>query len=279
MMSGWGLDLEIRPEDFDKFCRFIHGRCGINLHEGKRDLVRSRLAKRLRALQMSSYKQYFDYIFSDRDDQEIVFLLDAISTNVTYFFREEKHFSFLRERVLPEIGAQIKAGSRTRIRFWSAGCSSGEEPYSLAIILRESLPPKPCDIKILATDLSTKALQQARNGIYSRDKLKNVPPEMLKRYFQSHPDGSCQVAPAVREMITFARLNLMYSFPFHGLFEVIFCRNVMIYFDKSTQETLVQKFSRFLQPGGYLMIGHSESLTSIDHDLLYVQPAVYQKRR
>ncbi|MBN2331535.1 MAG: protein-glutamate O-methyltransferase [Deltaproteobacteria bacterium] len=270
----------ISTKDFRRFCQFIYGRCGINLHEGKRDLVRSRLARRLRALGLSSYKDYFDRVFEDDNDQEIVYLLDAISTNVTYFFREEKHFDFLTQEVLPALVGKPRTGANDCIKAWSAGCSSGEEPYSLAITLSEFLEPHSQGCKLLGTDLSTSVLQKAKQGVYEAGKLENIPRPLLRKYFNPHGDGVFyQVAPRVKSLLRFARLNLMHTFPFKGRFDIIFCRNVMIYFDKPTQETLVNKFSHVLNPGGYLMIGHSESLTSIKHDLQYIQPAIYRKKR
>lgn len=269
----------INDKDFARFCGFVYERCGITLNDNKRDLVHSRLAKRLRALSLSSYDEYFDLLYKERDNQgEIVNLLDAISTNVTYFFREDKHFTFLVNKVIPELGGG-SLGSGKRIRLWSAGCSTGEEPYSLAITFSENLHLPEWDFRILATDLSTNVLRHARQGIYEADRLRNVSDSLRRKYFTAGRDGSrFRVSEQLATFIKFARLNLMHEFPFKGRFDCIFCRNVMIYFDRPTQEKLVQKFSRFLNPGGYLMIGHSESLTNVEHDLVYIQPSLYRKK-
>ena len=273
-------DNRISDKDFKRFCAFVYERCGITLNDNKRDLVHSRLAKRLRSLQLSTYEAYFELLYNEAGSQgEIVNLLDAISTNVTYFFREDKHFSFLAEKVIPEIDKLAGKGRGKRIRLWSAGCSTGEEPYSLAITFAEHLNLKEWDFRILATDLSTNVLRHARQGSYDAERLRNVSEALRRKYFTSAGGGDqyC-VNQQLTEYIKFARLNLMHDFPFKGQFDCIFCRNVMIYFDRPTQEKLVQKFSRFLRPGGYLMIGHSESLTSVKHDLDYVQPSLYTKR-
>ena len=274
-----GLD-EIGDQDFVRFCDFVYQRCGITLNENKRDLVHSRLAKRLRSLGLDNYKEYFDLLYNGRDNEsEIVNLLDAISTNVTYFFREDKHFNFLADTVIPELKSTKKRESERKIRLWSAGCSTGEEPYSLAITFAENMTLENWDFRILATDISTNVLSHARKGAYDRERLRNVSGVLLKKYFTGSRDGRCfRVREKLISDIKFARLNLMHDFPFKGRFDSIFCRNVMIYFDRPTQEQLVNKFSSFLNPGGYLMIGHSESLTNVSHDLIYVQPSLYRKK-
>ena len=274
-----GLD-KINDKDFVRFCDFVYQRCGITLNENKRDLVHSRLAKRLRFLGRDSYEDYFELLYNSRDnEQEIVNLLDAISTNVTYFFREDKHFDFLISTVIPEIEATKKRGSERKIRVWSAGCSTGEEPYSLAITFAENMTLENRDFRILATDISTNVLSHARKGVYDSERLRNVSGVLLKKYFIGSRDGSrFRVHEKLASYIKFARLNLMHTFPFKGSFDCIFCRNVMIYFDRQTQGQLVNKFSSFLNPGGYLMIGHSESLTNVSHDLVYVQPSLYRKK-
>ncbi|MCK5679678.1 protein-glutamate O-methyltransferase [bacterium] len=271
---------KITDKEFTRFCDFVYKRCGITLNDNKRDLVHSRLAKRLRSIGMDSYGEYFELLYNGQDnEQEIVNLLDAISTNVTYFFREDKHFDFLVNRAIPEIVAHKKGGSEKKIRIWSAGCSTGEEPYSLAITFAENIALNEYDFKILATDLSTNVLSHARKGIYDQERLRNVSPAMLKKYFTVSRDGSrFRVHEKLVADIKYARLNLMHDFPFKGSFDTIFCRNVMIYFDRQTQGILVNKFSNFLNPGGYLMIGHSESLTNVKHDLEYVQPSLYRKK-
>ena len=274
-----GLD-KIGDKDFVRFCDFVYQRCGITLSDNKRDLVHSRLAKRLRSLGLDSYEEYFDLLYNGRDnEQEIVNLLDAISTNVTFFFREDKHFDFLVDTVIPVLESSKKRGSERKIRIWSAGCSTGEEPYSLVITFAENMTLENWDFRILATDISTNVLSHARKGVYEQERLRNVSGTLMKKYFTGSRDGSrFQVNQKLASSIKFARLNLMHDFPFRGRFDCIFCRNVMIYFDRPTQEQLVNKFSSFLNPGGYLMIGHSESLTNVKHDLTYVQPSLYRKK-
>ena len=274
-----GLD-KISDKDFVRFCDFIYQRCGITLNENKRDLVHSRLAKRLRSLGLENYGEYFELLYNGRDNEpEIVNLLDAISTNVTYFFREDKHFDFLTSTVIPELESTKKRGLEREIRIWSAGCSTGEEPYSLAITFAENIALENRDFRILATDLSTNVLSHARKGVYDKERLRNVSGALLKKYFSGNRDGSrFRVHEKLASYIKFARLNLMHDFPFKNRFDCIFCRNVMIYFDRQTQGQLVNKFSSFLNPGGYLMIGHSESLTNVKHDLVYVQPSLYRKK-
>jgi chemotaxis protein methyltransferase CheR len=203
-------------------------------------------------------------------------MVDALTTNKTNFFREAQHFDYLRQRLIP----QVRAVPRP-LRFWSAGCSSGEEPYTLAIVLREELPDVDHrDIRILATDISTRILAVARQAVYEQETLRDLPNTVLQRYFtlvRQEPAPAYQVKESVRSMVRLARLNLMEQWPMTGPFEVIFCRNVMIYFDKKTQERLVQRFWDLLAPGGHLFIGHSEGLTAGRHAFRYVQPAVYIK--
>ncbi|MBN2808704.1 MAG: protein-glutamate O-methyltransferase [Deltaproteobacteria bacterium] len=274
-----GLD-KISDKEFVRFCEFVYKRCGISLSENKRDLVHSRLAKRLRSLGLDNYDDYFKLLYEGPDNEvEIVNLLDAISTNVTYFFREDKHFDFLVSTFIPELEAAKKREHGKKIRIWSAGCSTGEEPYSLAITFAENIALADHDFRILATDLSTNVLAHARKGVYDKERLRNVSGNMLRKYFTGSRDGSrFKVDDKLAAYIKFARLNLMHAFPFKGHFDCIFCRNVMIYFDRPTQAELVNKFSAFLNPGGYLMIGHSESLTNVEHNLIYVQPSLYRKK-
>ncbi|MEA3348949.1 MAG: CheR family methyltransferase, partial [Pseudomonadota bacterium] len=185
-----GLD-KIGDQDFVRFCDFVYQRCGITLNENKRDLVHSRLAKRLRFLGLDNYEEYFDLLYNGRDnEQEIVNLLDAISTNVTYFFREDKHFDFLVNTVIPELESTKKGGAKRKIRIWSAGCSTGEEPYTLAITFAENMALEKQDFRILATDISTNVLSHARKGIYDQDRLRNVSGALMKKYFTGSRDGS-----------------------------------------------------------------------------------------
>ncbi len=258
----------------------MYEKAGINLHEGKKELVRSRLSRRLRAKKMSRYKEYYKYLMADESGEELIHMLDAISTNLTSFFREPKHFAFLEQTALPAVLSGIK--SRTKLlNIWSAGCSSGEEPYTLSICLHEFQETEPrIDFRILATDISTRMLSTAQNGVYHSSQVQSIEPNVLRKYFQRGQGtwaGHFRLKPFIRKTIDFDRLNLMEPFPFSKKFHIIFCRNVMIYFDKETQGRLVNKYYDCLEPGGFLFIGHSESLTGTEHHFKYVQPTIYQK--
>jgi chemotaxis protein methyltransferase CheR len=275
------MDHEMPDHLFQQFSRLVYELCGINLHGGKKALLQARLNKRLRLTGIDSYGEYFKIITSGTNPGEFVNFLDSISTNLTYFFRESQHFDFLDKFALPELIEKKRKDGVSRIRIWSAGCSTGEEPYSLAMSVLAHLPDiARWDLRILATDISTRVLETASRGIYSEEKVQKVPPALRQAYFQKignangRPDF--QIAPHVKRIITFYRLNLKDHYPFKGLFDFIFCRNVMIYFDKKTQEELVNKMAGFLNQGGYFCVGHSESLTGLTHKLSYVRPAIYR---
>ncbi|MFP4141638.1 MAG: CheR family methyltransferase [Planctomycetota bacterium] len=264
--------------EFNEISEFVKRNCGINLHDGKKELVKARLGKRIRQLGMGSFRQYMDSVRNDSSGAELTTMLDQISTNLTFFFREHKHFEHLRETVIPA----IRAKGKRRIRIWSAGCSSGEEPYSIAMLLNEAINDLVgWDTAVLATDLSTKVLGMAQRGVYRQERFRETPKHLVSKYFsvvEKRPDGNVyQAKSSIRKLIHFARLNLMENWPMKGPFDVIFCRNVMIYFDKTTQGRLVNRYFDILAPGGVLFIGHSESLTGTQHRYKYVQPAIYQK--
>jgi chemotaxis protein methyltransferase CheR len=264
---------------FEQFSDLVYRECGINLHSGKKSLLQARLNKRLRATGIKNYDTYYDFLISKEDPREIVSFLDCISTNLTYFFREQQHFDFFN-KILSDL---IPAGSRhqdKRIRIWSAGCSTGEEPYSIAMCIASHISDvNSCDLKILATDISTRVLAVAKQGIYGDDKLKSLNSHLINKYFKkvNGTSGKYEVNPLLKKIITFSRLNLKEQYPFKGPFDIVFCRNVMIYFDKQTQEHLVNRIASYLAPGGYLFVGHSESLMGLNHELSYVKPAVYRK--
>ncbi len=273
---------DLTDADFEKFRRIIYDTAGITLNEGKKELLRARLGKILRKRGLTSFTDYLAEIESDKSGEEIIVLLDAVSTNVTSFFREPDHFHFLESTVLPALAAVRNQSGTRKVRIWCAGCSTGEEPYSLAVTLRETLPGiEGWDVKILATDISTRVLQIARNGLYPGDKFKTMPSPVVNRWFVPAEvrgeGGYYRVQHAIRKMVTFAHLNLHADYPFKGPFDAIFCRNVMIFFDRPTQETLVNRYHNYLSDDGYLFIGHSESLNSISHPFKYVRPAVYRK--
>ncbi len=264
--------LELDQSQFDTIRRMVYQLCGINLTDGKNGLVRARLLKRLRALNLPDFDAYLQRIRDDRSGGEIVAMIDVLTTNKTSFFREAQHFDYLQEEVFPAF-----AGNRRPLRIWCAGCSTGEEPYTLAIVLREAFRDTKMDVKILATDISTRVLEHARAGVYEADKLSEAPPTLVSRYFTEEPGAPrrYRVRPETQKLIQFARLNLMEEWPMRGPFDVIFCRNVMIYFDKETQERLIRRFAALLGPGAPLLVGHSESLTAWSSIVRYVRPAVY----
>jgi len=270
--------LELSDSDFENFRKLVCDKCGISLHEGKKELVRARIGKRLRETRFKSFRAYYRYLMDKDTGKELAEMLNAISTNLTSFFREQNHFAFLEKEVLP---CWLRPGPPRPLHIWSAGCSSGEEAYSLAICFQEFMPADAAgDLKILATDISTKVIGLAESGIYHRSRIQNIPEHLLRKYFQKghgHREGYFRVKPGVKRCVDFRRFNLMAPFAFENRFDVIFCRNVMIYFDKSAQEALVNKFYDCLTPGGYLFIGHSESLLSIRHPFKYIQPTIYRK--
>ncbi|MCP4578345.1 MAG: protein-glutamate O-methyltransferase CheR [Deltaproteobacteria bacterium] len=266
--------MELTDAQFNKVKDLIYRECGIFLKSGKEALVRARLTKRLRALRMGSFGEYIDYLENEGGKMELSSMIDVMTTNKTSFFREIDHFHFLRDSVLPKLRSR-------KIRLWSAGCSSGEEPFTLGMVLSESLTDLELrDVLILATDLSTDMVKKTKSAVYSEEKLTTLPKSLINRYFVkigSNGAKSYQLSPTIRKIVRPAKLNLMDPWPMKGPFDVIFCRNVMIYFDAQTQAKLVNRFWDLLGPGGYLFVGHSEGLSSIQHKFQYQQPAVYKK--
>lgn len=263
---------------FAKFREIVYEKSGIFLRDGKESLVAARVGKRMRALNIGDHKTYIHRIVNDDTGEEIVHLLDAISTNVTSFFREANHFDFLGQTI-----ANWLEQGQTRFRFWSAACSTGEEPYSMAMTVLEAarLANVRADLKLLATDLSTRVLQQCRTGIYEAEKVKDVPPPLRPRYLQKlRENGTVEYAAKdeLKRLVVFKRLNLSKTpFPMSGPFDAIFCRNVMIYFDNTVRRNLLKDMYRLLRPGGYLMVGHAESLTGMVSDFKVVKPSIYIK--
>ncbi len=264
----------LSSRDFERFSALAKQKFGLDLRKGKEELVSARLRKKLRELSMVSFSDYFKLVEADRSGETLIGLIDALATNHTSFFREPAHFDFLRRRALPELQA------RDRFNVWSAACSSGEEPYSIALALLEALGAQAGrQVRILATDISTKVLKLASAGVYAAERITALDPKLQRSYFlrgERQSEGLFKLRPEVREMVEFRRLNLVEPLPALGPFSLIFCRNVMIYFDVATQETLVNRLAACLEPGGYLFVGHAESLTGIRHPLDYVQPAVYR---
>ncbi len=261
---------------FKEFTKIIYDTSGIALSDNKEALVNARVAKRMRALGYSDHELYLKYVLSNSNDEEIVHLLDAISTNVTNFYREPHHFELLTTAMQRWI-----ANGNRRFRFWSAGCSSGEEPYTMAMTLQEVCNGNSVDVKILATDISTQILQKSIHGVYDSKKIGDVAPLLRERYFDKKGRGELalySVKAALKRIIVFKRLNLsVVPFPMSGPMDAIFCRNVMIYFDNDIRRRLLDEFYRLLKPGGYLMVGHAESLTGMLSGFKTVKPSVYIK--
>jgi chemotaxis protein methyltransferase CheR len=273
--DGTGVPV-LTSRELQAIVRLVYEKSGIALSDAKHGLVSARLQKRLRHGGFSSYASYLAHVERDTSGQELTELLDAIATNHTSFFREPQHFEFLRTHVFPAAAVQRRAPA-----IWSAACSRGDEPYTIAMTLRDHLPePLLGDARVLASDLSTKALRVASAGVYPLDHVADLPPETLRRHFErglGAQDGLARVATAVRAHVQFRRLNLLDITSLGQRFDVIFCRNVMIYFDQPTQQRVVSMLERHLAPSGYLFISHSESLNGIDHRLRWVAPAIYQQ--
>ncbi len=271
---------ELNDKDFEKFSKLVYELCGINLHEGKKELVKARLGKRLREGNYKTFKEYYHYVTTSEGGDELIAMIDSISTNLTSFYREASHFTRLRSIVSSVLEKAGSSGAAPRFNVWSAGCSTGEEPYTIAITIKEAAKMRQLDARIFATDISTRVLQIAEKGIYQEERIKKIDASILGKYFQmgtGRSTGYFRVKKDVKDMITFDRFNLMNQFPADYNFDVIFCRNVMIYFDKNTQTQLVNKYFGSLKKDGYFFVGHSESLNGLTHSFKYIEPSVYQK--
>ncbi|MCM0081353.1 protein-glutamate O-methyltransferase [Geomonas sp. Red32] len=272
----------LSTKDFNRLSRFIYDTCGIKMPEVKRTMLEARLQKRLRALGMHHFGDYCEYLFDPRGmEQELVHMLDMVTTNKTDFFREPDHFDYLTQTVLPDWCHRHPTGT---LSIWSAGCSSGEEPYTLSMVLTEFAERNPgFDFKILATDISTRVLDKAKAAIYQESQAEPIPMFLKKKYLlrsKDHSSGLVRIVPELREKVRFQRLNFMDDdFGLREQMDIIFCRNVIIYFDRPTQERLLQRFHRQMKPGGFIFMGHSETLSGLDVALASVFPTVYRKMR
>ena len=266
---------------FQKFSDLVYEKTGIFLKPEKKELLNARLGKRLRATGITSFKQYYEYVINDRSGDELVHLIDSVSTNFTSFFRENSHFEILSSTVLPAFVKEGRGKSK-EILLWSSASSSGEEPYTMAMVVEDFVSRHPgMRYRIMATDISTRVLAQAKRGVYADERVTKVPTPFLKKYFQKgvgNSDGYVKVKDELRRMVHFDRFNLMGDFPWRAAIDVIFCRNVMIYFNRETQQELVSKFHEALTPGGYLFIGHSESISGLKHNFTQVDATAYMKR-
>jgi chemotaxis protein methyltransferase CheR len=273
-------DLELSDRELQTITRLVYEKCGITLGDAKRPLVVARLQKRLRAGRFASFAAYLQHVDADASGDELTALLDAIATNHTSFFRESQHFDFLADRVVPEWLARRDGGPLTG---WSAPCSTGEEPYSIVMTLLDCVPAADHDrVRIEACDLSTKAVRAARSGVYPLARVAELPPSILKKYFErglGEQNGLARVRRAVRSRVQIRVRNLLEIERAEHTFDFVFCRNVMIYFDRPVQQRVVAMLERHLAPGGYLFIAHSESLNGVQHHLEWVAPAIYRKRR
>jgi len=255
----------------------VYARTGIALSDAKRELVYGRLARRIRELRLGSFTQYCELVEAG-DPHETQELTNAITTNLTSFFRENYHFEQLAAEVLPEL--EIRRAASRRMRLWSAGCSTGQEPYSMAIVLREAMARlQNWDVRVLATDIDSKVLGAAAEGIYAQDRLNGISPERVRNGFSpvAERPGFCEARPELKSLITFRQLNLLEDWPMRGPFDAIFCRNVVIYFDKDTQRNLFERMADLQEPGGWLFIGHSENLVNLTRRYELVGRTVYRR--
>jgi len=269
-------EFDFTARDYRELCDLVSVHTGIALSDQKQDLVYSRLSKRLRALGLTRFSDYCEVLRTSSDD-ELEHFVNAITTNLTNFFREEHHFDHLKTDVLPALLESYR--DTRRIRIWSAGCSTGEEPYSIAIALREAIPNiERFDIRILATDLDSDVLRTGLNGVYPQSRIEGVGTGRQERWFEKGKGtntGKVRVAREIREMISFRKLNLLQSWPMSGMFDVIFCRNVLIYFDKDNQSELFDRFANILQPNGTFFIGHSETTHGLSKRFRLVGKTTY----
>jgi len=273
--------IDISDNEFKQISELVYEKFGIHLTEKKRVLVRGRLNKLLRQMGYNNFESYYRSILEDPSGGGLLELVDRISTNHTYFFREKDHFDFLEKRVLPSIAQQLEAEGNKDLRVWCAGCATGEEAYTLAIVLMEFFGPRffSDGPPILATDISRTALEKAMLGAYGKERVDQMPRGLLHKYFTPNEAGGYSVKESLKDLILFKRLNFKRdSFPFKKKFHTIFCRNVMIYFDQPTKESLVKKFGDVLNDKGYLFIGHSETLGRDNLNFQYIQPALYMKK-
>lgn len=275
----------ITDKEFCKLSEFIHGECGIKLPPAKKIMLEARLQKRLRAVGMKTFSEYCDFLFSPRGiETELVHMIDVVTTNKTDFFREPAHFAYLTQTALPEIIRLNGAGIRRKLVLWSAGCSTGEEPYTLSIVLSEFAERVPgFSFTILATDISTRVLETAQRAIYSEEKIEPVPQALRRKYLLRSKDKDnklVRIVPELRSLVKFRRLNFLEGdFGMREPVDIIFCRNVIIYFDKETQETVLNRFYRHIIPGGYLFMGHSETLNGLDVPFVQAHPTIYRRPR
>lgn len=274
------LDLRISDKEFRLMRNLIYDTFGINLSDDKKSMIPGRLQGLMRRLEFNSFHDYYEYVVADKTGNALIELVNLISTNHTFFYREKDHFEYFQQTALPEVIKRIENSTTRDLRVWCAGCSTGEESYLLMMLIKEVLGARYSgwDAGLLATDISEKVLTIARAGIYSEDRMELLPPFLKHKYFKKLKSGQWEVIDEIKREIVYRRFNLMNKdFPFKKKFHIIFCRNVMIYFDQKTRDELVSRFADFLEDDGYLFIGHSETLGRDQTVFRYLKPALYKK--
>jgi chemotaxis protein methyltransferase CheR len=271
--------VELTDKEFNQLSQFIQSNYGIKMPPIKKVVLQGRLQKRLKKLNIPDYKTYIDYVFSSQGQEEIIHMMDVVSTNKTDFFREPIHFEYLSDEILPEI---LKREGKTLVKVWSAGCSSGEEPYTLAITMSEFKEKNPgFDYSILATDISTQMLQHGANAIYKEERVEEIPMYLKKKYFLKSKDYNnpqVRLVKTIRDKVQFMRLNFMdTTYPVNDMFDIIFCRNALIYFERENQENVINKLCGKLKTNGIFILGHSESITNMHVPLKSLRPTIFRK--
>jgi chemotaxis protein methyltransferase CheR len=281
--SARTTNTDLSEYNFNRLTRLIHEYSGITILSAKRIMLEGRIGRRLNALELNGFQEYCDYLFSPRGmKEELTPMIDAVTTNKTDFFREPTHFDFLRDKAVPFLRKTHEAGITRKFNIWSSACSSGEEPYTMSMVLAEiAAADSRFQYAVYATDLSTKVLDIAQTAVYPHEIVEPIPLALRKKYLLKSRDkdqGLVKIAPMIQEKVHFRKLNLMdATYGMNHLMDVIFCRNVIIYFDRPTQEAIIHKLCSNLIPGGYLIMGHSETLTNMKMPLNYVAASVYQK--
>ena len=266
--------MRLNQKQFEKFAALVKDKLGIHLNESKREMLQAKVDKLLRKSGITCYDEYYNLIVSGKDNMWLNFV-DEITIHKTHFFREDNHFNFIRDKLDKILSHNPRIINNSEIKAWSSACSTGDEAYTLAMVLKEYLPPA-VNIKILATDVSTQVIKEAREAKYILGAEDAINSYFLTKYFEK-TEKMHKVSDVIRNLITFRQFNLITPFPFRDTFDIIFCRNVMIYFDIQTQEQLIRKFYDVLSPGGLLFIGHSESLSQKQYKFKYVHPTIYMK--
>ncbi len=272
--------MKMTDREFRQLRELVYERLGINLTEKKRSMLIGRLQKLLRTSSFKNFQDYYEYLVSDSSMTAMTELIDRVTTNYSFFYRGKSHFEFFIQSALPEVVASLKRRNSRDLRVWTAGCSTGEEPYMLAILMREFFGNEygMWDGGILATDISEKVLNFALEGVYPEDRAKEIPVQLKNKYLNKLNDGQLAIKDSIKREVVFRKFNLKNThYPFQKPFQIIFCRNVMIYFDKQTRDTLLHRFYEATEPDGYLFIGHSETLGREQNLYKYIMPAVYRR--